>query len=118
MEYARVPCDSTAVRTAPIETVVSTVVRPRWVLAATILGSGMTFIDSTVVNVVLPVIGGQLQASPAQLQWIVEAYLLFLTSLMLLGGSLGDRYGRRRLFIAGTVLFAVASAWCGLASGV
>jgi EmrB/QacA subfamily drug resistance transporter len=118
MESARVPCDSAAVRTATADTIVSTVVRPRWVLAATILGSGMTFIDSTVVNVVLPVIGTQLQASPAQLQWIVEAYLLFLTSLMLLGGSLGDRYGRRRLFIAGTVLFAAASAWCGLASGV
>ena len=118
MESARVPCDSAAARVATADTAGSSVANPRWILAATILGSGMTFIDSTVVNVVLPVIGGQLQASPSQLQWIVEAYLLFLTSLMLLGGSLGDRYGRRRLFIAGIVLFAAASAWCGLASGV
>src|SRR5688572_3570883 len=118
MESARVPCDSAAARAVTVDSAGSTVVNPRWILAATILGSGMTFIDSTVVNVVLPVIGGQLRASAAQLQWIVEAYLLFLTSLMLLGGSLGDRYGRRRLFIAGIVFFAAASAWCGLASGV
>jgi EmrB/QacA subfamily drug resistance transporter len=118
MESARVPCDSAAARAVTVDSAGSTVVNPRWILAATILGSGMTFIDSTVVNVVLPVIGGQLQASASQLQWIVEAYLLFLTSLMLLGGSLGDRYGRRRLFIAGIVFFAAASAWCGLASGV
>ena len=78
----------------------------------------MTFIDSTVVNVVLPVMGEQLQASPAQLQWIVEAYLLLLTSLMLLGGSFGDRYGRRRLFVTGTMVFAAASAWCGAAPDV
>ena len=118
MESARVPCDSAAARAATVDDAGSSVANPRWILAATILGSGMTFIDSTVVNVVLPVIGGQLQASASQLQWIVEAYLLFLTSLMLLGGSLGDRYGRRRLFIAGIVFFAAASAWCGLASGV
>jgi EmrB/QacA subfamily drug resistance transporter len=91
---------------------------PRWVLAATILGSGMTFIDGTVVNVVLPVLGQTLHASEAQLQWIVEAYMLLLTSLMLLGGSLGDRYGRRRLFVVGTSLFALASAWCGLSPNV
>src|SRR6187402_3714384 len=117
MDIARVPCDSAAMQSAATAGAAS-VVRPRWVLAATILGSGMTFIDGTVVNVVLPVIGGQMQASASQLQWIVEAYLLLLTSLMLLGGSLGDRYGRRRLFVAGTVLFAAASAWCGFASGV
>ncbi len=90
----------------------------RSVLAATILGSGMTFIDSTVVNVVLPILGEQLHATAAQLQWVVEAYMLLLTALVLLGGSLGDRYGRRRVFVLGTLLFAGASAWCGLASGV
>lgn len=74
----------------------------------------MTFIDGTAVNVVLPILDEALDAGPSALQWIVEAYLLLLTSLMLLGGSLGDRYGRRRLFVAGTMAFALASAWCGL----
>ena len=118
MEYVRRPCDAVARKTSAADEVVTRSARPGWILAATILGSGMTFIDSTVVNVVLPVMGGQLQARPAQLQWIVEAYLLLLTSLMLLGGSLGDRYGRRRLFVTGTIVFAAASAWCGIAPGV
>ena len=118
MEYVRRPCDAAALETSAVDEAVSRRVRPGWILSATILGSGMTFIDSTVVNVVLPVMGRQLQASPAQVQWIVEAYLLLLTSLMLLGGSLGDRYGRRRLFVTGTIVFAAASAWCGVAPGV
>ncbi len=78
----------------------------------------MTFIDGTVVNVVLPVLGEQLQATTAQLQWVVEAYMLLLTALVLLGGSLGDRYGRRRIFVLGTALFTAASALCGLAPGI
>jgi EmrB/QacA subfamily drug resistance transporter len=90
----------------------------RWIMAATILGSSMTFIDGTAVNVVLPLLERQLRATSTQVQWIVEAYLLLLTSLMLLGGAMGDRYGRRRIFIAGTVLFAAASAGCAAATDV
>jgi EmrB/QacA subfamily drug resistance transporter len=90
----------------------------RWVLAATILGSSMAFIDSTVVNVALPVMQEKLQASVADAQWIVNAYLLLLSSLILAGGSLGDRLGRVRVFSAGAILFAAASVWCGMAGSV
>jgi EmrB/QacA subfamily drug resistance transporter len=88
----------------------------RAVLAATILGSSLTFIDGTVVNVALPELRRRLAASPAQLTWIVEAYMLLLSSLILVGGALGDRWGRRRVFVAGTLVFAAASAACGLAA--
>jgi EmrB/QacA subfamily drug resistance transporter len=86
-----------------------------WVLAATILGSSMVFIDGTVVNVALPVLQVDLHATVAQVQWIVEAYALFLAALILLGGSLGDHFGRRRTFGLGVAVFAAASAWCGVA---
>jgi MFS family permease len=76
----------------------------------------MTFIDGTVVNLALPVLQRELGASVAQVQWIVEAYLLFLASLLLTGGALGDRYGRRSVFAAGITAFAAASVWCGLAT--
>jgi EmrB/QacA subfamily drug resistance transporter len=85
-----------------------------WVLAATILGSSITFIDSTVVNVALPVLQRELGTDIAGAQWVVEAYLLMLSSLILVGGSLGDRLGRRRVFSIGLLLFAIASAGCGL----
>ena len=85
----------------------------RWVLLATILGSSMAFIDSTVVNVALPVMQRDLQASLAAAQWIVEAYGVALSALILVGGSLGDRYGRRRMFTIGIVLFTLASLACG-----
>lgn len=87
----------------------------RWLLAAVVLGSGMTFLDSTVVNVALPAVGRELHASLAGLQWTVNAYALTLAALILLGGSLGDRFGRRRIFVIGTVWFALASLLCGLA---
>ncbi|WP_435741827.1 MFS transporter [Nocardioides sp. SYSU DS0663] len=87
------------------------------VLAAT-LGSGMTLLDGTVVTVALVRIGADLDASLAQLQWVTNGYLLSLASLILLGGSLGDRFGRRRVFVIGTVWFAVASLACGLAPNV
>ena len=87
----------------------------RWVLAATVLGSGMAFLDMTVVNVALPTIGAELDATVAGLQWIVNGYALTLSSLILIGGSLGDRFGRRRIFLLGTVWFAAASLLCGLA---
>ncbi|WP_189037234.1 DHA2 family efflux MFS transporter permease subunit [Streptomyces daqingensis] len=87
----------------------------RWVLFATVLGSSMVLLDGTVVNVALPRIGKDLDASLAGLQWAVNAYLLTLAGLILLGGSLGDRYGRRRVFVVGVLWFAVSSALCGLA---
>lgn len=86
-------------------------------LAATILGSSITFIDGTVVNVALPVLQRELGTDIVGAQWVVEAYALMLSSLILVGGSLGDRKGRRRVFSAGVLLFTLASAACGLAQG-
>jgi EmrB/QacA subfamily drug resistance transporter len=88
---------------------------PRWVLAATVLGSAMAFIDGTAVNVALPVLQTSLGANVSETQWIVDAYLLVLASLMLAGGALGDRFGRVRVFALGVALFAGASVWCGAA---
>jgi EmrB/QacA subfamily drug resistance transporter len=90
----------------------------RWVLVATVLGTSMVMLDSTVVNVALPTIGRQLNASLAGLQWTVTAYTLTLAGLILLGGSLGDRLGRRRVFMVGVVWFALSSALCGLAPSI
>ncbi|WP_298517009.1 MFS transporter [uncultured Nocardioides sp.] len=87
----------------------------RAVIAAAALGSGIAFLDGTVVNVALRTIGEDLDASLAQLQWITNGYLLTLASLILLGGSLGDRFGRRRVFVIGSIWFAAASLLCGLA---
>ena len=89
-----------------------------WVLAATILGSSMVFIDGTVVNVALPALQSALNATVTDVQWVVEAYALFLAALLLVGGSLGDLYGWRKIFLVGVVVFAGASAWCGLAADV
>src|SRR5438874_7981603 len=89
-----------------------------WILAATILGSSMAFIDGTVVNVALPALQSALHATLADVQWVVESYALFLAALLLIGGSLGDLYGRRKIFAAGVVLFSAASAWCGLAPDI
>ncbi len=88
--------------------------RGRWVLAAAVLGSSMAMLDGTVVNVALPTIGRDLHATLAGLQWTVTAYTLTLAGLILLGGSLGDRLGRRRIFLVGVIWFALASALCGL----
>jgi EmrB/QacA subfamily drug resistance transporter len=90
----------------------------RWVLLATVLGSSLTFIDATVVNIALPRIGQEFHASAAELQWTVNGYTLSLASLILLGGSLGDRFGRRRVFVTGVAWFATASLLCGLAPNV
>ncbi len=90
----------------------------RWVLLATVLGSSMVLLDSTVVNVALPTIGRDLNASLAGLQWTVTGYTLSLAGLILLGGSLGDRAGRRRIFLIGVVWFALASALCGAAPDI
>src|SRR5580704_16697735 len=88
------------------------------VLAATILGSSMAFIDGTVVNVALPALQDALHASIADVQWVVESYTLMLAALLLVGGALGDIFGRRRVYIAGVAVFAAASAWCGLARSI
>ena len=90
----------------------------RWILLATVLGSSMASLDATVVNVALPVIGDDLNAGVEGLQWIVTAYALTLASLLLLGGSLGDHYGRRRVFVTGVVWFAVASVLCAVANSL
>ena len=87
-----------------------------WVLAATIIGSSMAFIDSTVTNVALPALQQELGATAVDAQWIVESYALLLAALILVGGSLGDHYGRRRIYVLGIVLFALASVGCGLAT--
>lgn len=90
----------------------------RWLLTAVVIGSGITFLDATVVNVALPAIGDDLDASLGGLQWTVNGYTLTLAAFILLGGALGDRYGRRRLFVVGTLWFALASLLCALAPNV
>jgi EmrB/QacA subfamily drug resistance transporter len=89
-----------------------------WVLAATILGSSLAFIDGTVVNVALPALQANLNATVVDMQWVVEAYALLLAALLLIGGSLGDIYGRRRIYVIGIIVFGMASAGCGLALNV
>ena len=111
------PCDEGVIRSAPNTTPCAKNARP-WVLAATILGSSMAMIDGTVVNVALPVLQKSLNATVTDVQWIVEAYTLFLAALILAGGSLGDYLGRRRVFAIGIALFALASVWCGLSPNV
>src|SRR6266404_2895742 len=113
----RDPCDENVVRsgaaTAPCEKT-----RGRWVLAATILASSMAFIDGTVVNVALPALQTNLKATAVDVQWVIEAYSLLLSALLLVGGSLGDHYGRRNVFLIGVAIFALASATCGFAANI
>jgi len=89
--------------------------KARWTIAATVLGSGMAFLDGTVVNVALPTISDDLGTSVSGLQWIVNAYLVTLSALLLLGGTLGDRYGHRSMFGTGAAIFTAASVLCGIA---
>src|SRR5437764_796681 len=88
--------------------------RRQWTLVATIVGSSMSFIDATVVNVALPALQADLHATITDVQWFIEAYALFLGALILVGGSLGDQFGRKRVFLAGVVLFTIASVFCRL----
>src|ERR1700746_2479159 len=108
----REPCDENIILSRP-ETAPCSKSRGRWVLAATILASSMAFIDGTVVNVALPALQTNLNATAVDVQWVIEAYSLLLSALLLVGGSLGDHYGRRRVFLIGIALFAFASAACG-----
>jgi len=109
---AKPPCDEAAIRSGVDGR--TDAGAGRWVLAATILGSSLAFIDSTVVNVALPALQSALDATLAEIQWVVESYALTLAALLLTGGSLGDLRGRRTVFAAGVFIFAAASAWCGL----
>src|SRR5437899_4143222 len=113
----REPCDENVIRsraaTAPCSKTSG-----RWILAATILASSMAFIDGTVVNVALPALQSRLNATAVDLQWVIEAYSLLLSAFLLVGGSLGDHYGRRRIFLIGVALFACASAACGFAGDI
>jgi EmrB/QacA subfamily drug resistance transporter len=108
------PCDEGVIRSREAKSPCAPNAGP-WVLAATILGSSMAFIDETAITVALPAIQSALDATAVDAQWVVEAYTLFLAALVLMGGSLGDHMGHRRVFGIGVGLFAAASMWCGLA---
>lgn len=114
---ARAPCEENVIE-APSTGPVCTKAQGRWILAATILASAMAFIDGTVVNVALAAIQTGLNSTALDLQWVIEAYSLFLSAFLLMGGSLGDYYGRRRIFLVGVTVFALASAACGLAGNI
>src|SRR5258708_29015773 len=90
--------------------------RSRWTLVATILGSSLTFIDATVVNVALPALQADLQATITDVQWVIGAYALFLGALILAAGSIGDQLGRKRVFLSGGVVFILASVLCAIAT--
>src|SRR3954454_19255273 len=111
------PCDEAAIRAVRSASGCTANSKP-WVLAVTIMASTMAYIDESVVNVALPMIEADLRTSAAVVQWLVNAYMLSLTALVLVGGAAGDQLGRRRVFIAGTAIFAAASVWCGLSTDV
>src|SRR5947209_19592389 len=113
----KAPCDENIIRSRPT-TAPSSKSSGRWILAATILASAMAFIDGTVVNVALPALQSSLNATAVDLQWVIEAYALLLSAFLLVGGSLGDHFGRRRIFLIGVTLFAIASAACGFAGDI
>src|SRR6266699_5272650 len=117
MASMRPPCDEAVIRSVDAGSPCRAEARG-WILAATILGSSMAFIDSTVVNVALPALQASFQATVVDVQWVVEVYGLFLGALILVGGSLGDLLGRRLIFIVGVAVFALASAGCGVASNI
>jgi EmrB/QacA subfamily drug resistance transporter len=113
----RPPCDQAQIRSGDPGTPCAAKAQT-WILAATIVASSMAFIDSTVVNVALPALQASFHATVADVQWVVESYGLLLAALILVGGSLGDIYGRRLIFLLGVVIFAAASAACGLAASI
>src|SRR5207237_4576654 len=117
MASMRPPCDEAVIRSVDAGSPCRAEARG-WILAATILGSSMAFIDGTVVNVALPALQASFHATVVDVQWVVESYGLFLSALILLGGSLGDLLGRRRMFVAGVASFAVGSSGCGFSSDI
>lgn len=116
VNFVRAPCDDVAVTPAP--SLLLPKGHEKWVLVATILGSSMAFIDGTIVNIALPALQNALHTSISQMQWVIEAYALTLAALLLVGGTLGDLYGRRKIFLIGVFIFTLSSAWCGLASTI
>src|SRR5213078_3875917 len=118
MNLLRSPCDDGAIRARKPAATECGKAQRRWTLAATILGSSMAFIDGTVVNVALPALQTNLNATVTDVQWVVEAYALFLAALLLLGGSLGDHFGRKRIYAIGISLFVLSSIWCGLSPNI
>src|SRR2546427_12322865 len=113
----RTPCDEAAMRSVGPGVPCGAEARP-WILAATILGSSMAFIDGTVVNVALPALQSSFHATVVDVQWVVESYGLFLSALILVGGALGDSLGRRLTFLLGVAVFATASVSCALSSNI
>src|SRR5258708_1192099 len=111
------PCDQAEIESGHAAIACTRSAEP-WILAAAILGSSMAFIDGTVVNVALPALQTSLGGTVVDMQWVVEAYGLFLGALILVGGSLGDLFGRRRMFLLGVTVFAIASVGCGLAPNI
>ena len=114
----RGPCDAGQVRAAPTPDKVLSQAHKRWILAATVLGSSLTFIDGSALGVALPAIQRDLGVGPAAAQWVSNAYLLTLGALVLIGGAAGDRFGRRKVFLIGVMIFTAASIACGLAPTV
>ena len=110
------PCDEAAILSASSTEPCGS--KGVWILLATILGSSLAFIDGSVVNIALPALQSAMHATISDVQWVVESYALLLASLLLVGGSLGDMYGRRKIFVFGVILFAVGSVWCGLAASI
>src|SRR6266498_5014877 len=115
--FVQQPCDEVLIHSKAAVAPCARASGP-WILAATILGSSMAFIDGTAVNVALPALQQSLGATVIDVQWVVESYSLFLAALLLVGGSMGDRFGRRLVFCWGVALFAAASIVCGLADTV
>ena len=115
--FIRLPCDESLIESRPAGIPCSKAAG-RWVLVATILGSSMAFIDGTVVNVALPALQQELNANVVDVQWVIEAYSLLLSAFLLTGGSLGDQFGRRRIYVLGIIIFSAASTWCGFASSI
>lgn len=115
---SRLPCDEALLHQRGAPEAPCGPAQQRWVLAASILGSSLAFVDGTVVNVALPAIQRALQATVGQAQWVVESYALLLASLLLAGGALGDRFGRRRIFLLGVAIFAAASIACALSPSI
>src|SRR5215471_2902199 len=111
------PCEAT-LSAAPVAIPQAPPENTKWILAATILGTSIVFIDGTVVNVALPNLQTSFHATLSQVQWVVESYALFLASLLLVGGALGDRYGRRFIFALGVLIFGVTSVLCGFCSNI